>query len=69
MTLKPLNIETDSHIDLEAFSYVRGLDWDKLKSFYYVAKLGNISLNGALLYRPSPPQTGGQSISPLFLPL
>jgi DNA-binding transcriptional LysR family regulator len=30
-------------LTLETSPYFRDLDWDKLKSFYYVAKVGNIS--------------------------
>lgn len=43
MNQKSPNIETISYTDLETSSYFRGLDWDKLKHFYYVAKVGNIS--------------------------
>lgn len=30
-------------LNLENSAYFRDLDWDKLKTFYYVAKVGNIS--------------------------
>lgn len=34
---------------LEASPYFRDLDWDKLKAFYYVAKVGNISQAAPIL--------------------
>jgi DNA-binding transcriptional LysR family regulator len=30
-------------LPLETSPYFRDLDWEKLKAFYYVAKMGNIS--------------------------
>lgn len=49
MSQKSKNNDTISYIDLETSSYFRGLDWDKLKHFYYVAKIENISHAADLL--------------------
>lgn len=49
MPQKPSYIEPTSNVDVESSSNFRALDWDKLKYFYYVAKMGNISHAAQLL--------------------
>ncbi len=47
-------MQKKKEIDLEKSSRFRYLDWEKIKTFYYVAKLGSFTKTSEFLYLSQP---------------